>query len=811
MPVEEQKLPLAERIVHVVVDFTLKYRWFSLAWLLVSTAFFAYHAFSVQMYSQFADLLPQAHPYIKAYNHFRPTFGGANIVSLSLEVTNGDIFNADTLRKIRYITEEVDKIDGVNHYQVASLAHVKIRNIVTTSGGLIVAKPVLPEEIPTDHKALNKLKESMFNNDIVYGKFVSTDGKSALILAGFNEERLDYGNIHRQITKIKNAVEDKNTVLFVAGEPMLKGWVWFYTGELAKIFAVTFLFIFGTLIFYFRRLYGVLLPILGAIAQAIWGLGFLGLLGYNLDPLVLVIPLLVSARAASHGVQMVERYFEELELTGDKHQAVRNSMRELFLPGGIGVLADAAGILVLAVATIPLIRKLAFFASFWGFSNIFTILMLIPLLLDVLPAPASKEHYVPHWMVKLLHDVGEFCTSPRGRWTVFAITAVIVVAGLFEAARIPVGETEAGSPLLFYNSDFNKSARAINAKFAGSNQLVIYLEGTRGDALKDPQVLATLDELRHYMLEQPEAGGTRDLPTLVRSVNRLYHYDDPKWAVVPSDAAGVGNMTFMYEANAPVPGVILEYMDFQAKDGQFVVFYKDAKGSTIVEAMERAKIFIASHPLKDVKYVFAGGTIGTTAALNEEVAYSDKVSTILITLVVFLLVSFSYMSFVAGSMVLVTLVAAGVVSFLYIGLKGIGMNINTLPVTAVGMGIGVDYILYVVDRIKREYARLHDHDEAIKRAISTSGMAVTFTATTLVGGITPWVWMSNLRFSAEMAMLLGLLMLTHWLAAITLVPSIFSIIRPKFVERGAEPVVTPEATTTRAPAKAALSIRQVES
>ena len=98
------------------------------------------------------------------------------------------------------------------------------------------------------------------------------------------------------------------------------------------------------------------------------------------------------------------------------------------------------------------------------------------------------------------------------------------------------------------------------------------------NALKDPAVLATLDNLRHYMMEQPEAGGTRDLPTLVRSVNRLYHYDDPKWAVIPARCAGIGNMTFMYEANAPVPGVILEYMDFQAQDGQFVVFYKDAQG-----------------------------------------------------------------------------------------------------------------------------------------------------------------------------------------------------------------------------------------
>jgi predicted RND superfamily exporter protein len=759
----------------------LRYRWISLSAILLITVFFANHARKVEMYSQFADLLPQGHPYIKTYNHFRQTFGGANVVVLSVAVKEGDIFNTKTLQKIRYVTEAVDQIDGVNHYQVASIAHVKIRKLETGSGGLILSRPVLPEDVPMDPKELVKLKESMFNNDIVYEKYISADGKSALILAGFNEERLDYRNIHREIMKIKNRVEDENTVLYASGEPVLKGWVWFHTGELAIIFSATAIFVFVTLVVYFRRLYGWTLPVVGTLVQAIWGLGFTALLGYNLDPLILVIPLLISARAASHAVQMIERYFEELETTGDKHKAVERAFTELVIPGAIGVLADAAGILVLSVATIPLIRKLAFFGAFWGFSNIFTILMLIPLLLSILPTPRHTRHYVPRWMVSFLHAVGEFCTHRTYRWVIVGVTAVIVLLGVQQAMNIPVGETESGSPLLWQDSHFNVSTRNINANFAGANQFVIYLEGGVSNVLKEPRVLETLESFRRYMLAQPEAGGTRDAPTLVRSVNRLYHYNDPKWQVIPPDNAGVGNMVFMYEAGAPVPGVILEYMDFDAKDGQLVVFYKDARGSTIENAIQRAKTFIETHPVDGVTFRLGGGTIGTTAALNDEIAYSDKANMALIVIAIYVLVTLSYGSFVAGNMVMVTLIAAGVVSFLYIGLKGIGLNINTLPVTAVGMGIGVDYILYVVDRIKREYGRLGDADMAIKRAIATSGMAVTFTATTLVGGVLPWYFLSSLRFSAEMAMLLALLMLTHWLAAITLVPALFSIIRPRFM------------------------------
>jgi len=776
---------MAERLVDAIVRYTLKYRWWTLAALAIATGFFAYEALSVRMYSQFSDLQPQAHPYVQAYSRFRQIFGSANVMTVDIEVKRGDIFTAKTLNKIRYVYFEMDQFDGVDHNSLSSITGIASRKVTATSGGVIISKPLLPDSIPTDQASLDRIRSDVMHS-LAYGTMVSPDGKSSIVSAGFNENQVDYREMHEHLMKIKRAVEDDNTVLYATGEPVLKAWCWYYKGELARIFSVTGIFIFVTLTLYFRRFYGVLLPVVGAIAQAIWGLGFVGLLGYNLDVLVLVIPLLVTARAASHGVQIIERFFEELERTHDRHEAVFDAMDELFLPGAIGVLADAAGILSLGVATIPLIRKVAFFASFWGFSNIFTILILVPLLLDVLPLPHSQEHYVPHWMAATLHWMGERCTGRRGRWIIVGIAALVVVAGVQQAVKLPIGYTEPGSPLLWQDSDFNVSSRRINKAYGGYNELVVYLEGDHDFVLKEPVVLDMLDDFAHYMLQQRQATGTRNASTLVKSINSLFHYNDPNWFVRPGDLLGVGQMVFMYEAGAPTPGVILKYMDFMARNGQFVVYYKDIEGSTVTEALERAKRFIAAHPLPHVKYVLAGGSIGLTAALNDEIAYSDRASTLLIMAVVFALVTISYSSFVAGGMVLVTLVAAGIVSFLYIGLRGIGININTLPVTAVGMGIGVDYILYVVDRIKREYGRLNDYDLAIKRAINTSGMAVTFTATTLVGGVLPWYWMSSLRFSAEMALLLALLMLTHWLAAIALVPSIFSIVRPKFVARDFE-------------------------
>jgi len=772
-----------ERFLIGTTRWVLRHSWLSLSVLLLITGFFAYQARKVEMYSSFADLLPQGHPYIESYNEFRKTFGGANVVVLAVAVKEGDIFNTKTLKAIRYVTEKVDQIDGVNHYQVASIAHVKIRKLETGSGGLILSRPVLPEDIPTDPKDLVRLKESMFNNDIVYEKYISADGKAALILAGFNEERLDYRNIHREIMAIKKAVEDDNTSLYAAGEPMLKGWVWFHTGELAVIFSVTTIFVLFPLIIYFQRLYGWLLPVIGVAAQTIWGLGFVGLIGYNLDPLILVVPVLISARAASHAVQMIERYFEELEAVGDRERAVSNMFQEIIVPGAIGIITDAAGILVLSVATIPLIHKLAFFGAFWSFSNLFTILMLVPLLLKHLPTPRRTQHYVPVFMARGLGRLSEFCASSPRRWVVLVVAGAILVFGFSKAINTPIGETEAGSPLLWPDSHFNISSKFLNQEFAGANQLVIYLDGKAPDTLKNPAVLDTLESFRRYMLEQPEAGGSRDLPTLVRNVNRLYHYDDPKWTVIPPDAAGVGNMVFMYEAGAPVPGVILEYMDFQGEDGQIVFFYKDARGETIRAAIDRAKAFADAHPMEDLTFRFAGGNVGTTAALNEEIEYSHWANTSLILFSIFSLVWLTYQSLAAALLVTVTLLSASIVGALYIAFKGIGININTLPVAAIGMGVGVDYTLYIIDRIRQEHGRLGDFRPAIERALRTSGMAVTFTATTLVAGVLPWYFISSLRFSAEMALLLALVLVANWLAAITVVPILVSYLKPNFVQR----------------------------
>jgi acyl carrier protein len=194
---------------------------------------------------------------------------------------------------------------------------------------------------------------------------------------------------------------------------------------------------------------------------------------------------------------------------------------------------------------------------------------------------------------------------------------------------------------------------------------------------------------------------------------------------------------------------------------------------------------------RGAEFVMAGGLMGILAAVNDEVERGHVANILLIFLVVFTFVSVSYRSATAGAVIVFSLANGTILSLFYMALRGTGLNINTLPVQSVGVGIGVDYAIYITDRIRQEYSWCGDLNEGIRRAIRTTGMAVTFTATTLVGGIGAWAF-SNLRFQAEMAQLLSILMVVNMVGAILIVPSWFSILRPAFFAASLSREVEPQ-------------------
>ncbi|MHC5028898.1 MAG: efflux RND transporter permease subunit, partial [Planctomycetota bacterium] len=826
---------------------------------------------------------------------------------------------------------------------------------------------VLMKKAPKNQQEADSMREVVRQYPpVIFGRFVSWDEKGALITANFVTDRLSgretYTAVFNHIQKIKNGwvcssddieagvectegefvagwepEDDDNTEIVVSGAPVLVGWVLKHAFEIAQYIVLTIVAIFGLLWLYFRRWHGVFLPFIAAIATVIWGFGYTGWRGITFDPLILVIPMIITARAVSHTVQMAERFFEDYELMlpryGDPDVAKREvatiAMGELIVPGTLGIVTDVCGLLVILVTSIPQMRDLGEFGAFWVASIIVTVEILHPVLICYMPAPTEHEHFLPGFMVRFTRFIGWACTHPRWKFVIGGTTVVLFIASTYITLFYSkIGEASPGTPLLWPSHEFNVSTAKIAEKFGGVDTITIYVDGDKDNAAGDSTPIRRMEEFERWMSKHTDMRAAISVVPFLRGYWRQQHYGDPMWQFVPNDSANVRTMLFQLRTNGP-PGFLRPFMTDDGRYANISFIYPDHKGETLVQVVLAAQEFIDEHPMGEViirldkdraeksepfysydkmadalyymlgpllparnhtlsvqlrqedgsyedlavaeasggvppewieefnagaqenyenafyeveegevftwpeslaeweaddidwwweskehgiravavnttqlivhdtkavesvpsyqptnswtrgaQFVMAGGFMGITAATNDEVERSHIANIALIFLVIFVLHSVTYQSIPSGFIILLQIATATMLSLAYMAIRGVGLDINTLPVQSVGVGIGVDYAIYIVDRIRQEVAATSDIDEAVRRAVSTTGMAVTFTATTIVGGIALWGF-SNLRFQAEMAQLLTILMIINMLGAITVVPTFYSILRPK--------------------------------
>lgn len=751
--------------------------------VLAVTLFMAAQIPGVKMYSDFADLLPQEHPYIQLHNEIRDIFGGANVVVVGVEVEQGTIFTNQTLALIHRLTQAVDSLPGVNHNLVSSLTHRTVRKIWLSDTGAIISDPYYdPAKSEMTQQELDKLRSDVVANPAVYGLMVSPDMKAALIKGQLNEGALDYQATFEQLQKIRRDEQTPGVQIYATGQPVLIGWVYTYLEEILQIFFFTMLIMLGLLVLYFRRLYGVIVPLVGITVSSIWGLGIISLLGYNLDPLTLVIPFLISARAMSHGVQLVERYYGELAESSNSRQAARRTFDSLFRPGTLGVVSDAVGLLLITLGSIPINTKLSIYASLWAVCVVITVLITVPVLLSILPQPKDVQLKLG-LLRRFLPAVSDVATSKGGAVTILAIVVICYVAGGIASSWVQIGEAEPGSPLLYRDHDFNLSSKAINTRFPGSEELYIVARTDKPGGLKRPEVLYALEDFQLHMLNDPELGGAKGMPDLIKQVNRLLHDNDPRWAQIPTTPAYVGGLMFAYMTSSPIPGALKEFLNPDETDANLVFYYKDHQGETIRRAIHQVKSWIETNGdrVEGLSFHLAGGIIGVTAAINEAVYKTNAMVIPLVLLIIFAFVTVFYWSFHAGWLMFLSMSFATTLTYAYMGITNIGIDINTVPIIAVGIGVGIDYSIYIMDRIREEIAKVGDLVEAIRRAICTTGLAICLTATTLIAGVIMWVFMASLRFQAEAALLLCVMLVLNMFAAMFVVPAWVALFRPRFI------------------------------
>ncbi len=749
--------------------------------ILALTAVFGFFAVQVEIKTIFHDLLPKGHPYIDINDKYNERFGGPNIVSIMVEAENGDIFQPEVLERIKKITDDLYLVPAINQYQVISLASRKLRSITSSTAG-IETKPMMWPDLPTSQAEIDQLREDVLANPLVYGRYVSPDLRSALVTADFIDRLMDYGKLYSGITEIAEKYDGNGVHVRVVGEPLLTGWVVHYLPETFHLFLITIAIMAALLFVTVRTWRGVLLPMLAGLVSAIWALGIARLFHVNFDPLIIVIAFLVTARAISHAVQMLAAFDDELERGHAPMEAAPKALVALFRPGMLGVVVDAVAVAIVAAMPMPLLQKTAFVGAVWLGTIAVSAMVLVPTLLSWVSKPHAQAFPFDtnRW---LLRPVLNLCgTLVLGRRSVAVLVIALAILGGsgYYATHVTVGDALPGTPLLWPDHPYNVDAKAINDTFQGSDQMFVVIEGDEPNALKDPELLINVDNFQRYLETQPQIGGTVSMVDLIGPINANLHEGNRRFEDLGHTADINGELLFMYLTGTD-PGDMDRFMDTDFKDGSVTMFFRDHKGDTIRTAMSRIEEYVENNPLPgDSHYRLAGGLVGVLAAVNEEVFARQVESIALALLTLFVLSAIAYRSTIAGLFYMPLVVMSNTITFAFMAWKGIGMNINTLPVAALGIGLGVDYAFYIVDGVKERFRETGDVVASIRGSLLTAGRGVLITGGTMIASVLVW-YASSLKFQAEMGLLMALWLTVSAITSLLLIPAMIYVFRPRFV------------------------------
>ena len=768
----------------------------SVAFVLV-TGFFMTGFPNVDIRTVFNDLLPKDDPYVQIYFDHR-NFGNPLTIAIMIKRKDGDIYHADTLKKVWKMTRDIDLAPAVDHDQIISISTEKLRYAEATPFG-VNARPLMDNSPPETPEEVAEFRRRVGVSTNAQTFFISRDETATMILATFLD-KIDYGEAFTYAQGLVEAARDDEHEVYLAGLPALTGWVYKLQKQTYKIFAVTVGALVIALVFYMRNLAGVLTPIICALVAGVWGFGFIGLIERPIEPLLMIVPLLLVARSFSHCVQYTERYYEVLmHVDHDRRKAAELTMAIMMAPSILGILTDVCGIIFIAIAPIKSMVNHALFCGFWALWIIPTGVFLCSILLSYLPVPKNmdkivggrtKESGIHLAQEKLLDRVSHLSYGTTANRTA-VVTIVIAAIAIYLNSQIKIGNPVEGSNLLWHDSEFNTAVRAINDHFPGTNTLEIVLEAKEIDlenpVARTPGVVEVATKLQRLLESDPvlPPRATLTFSDYMREVNRLFAGGNPKWQELDltreaiyaaAFAALLGNNTVNFGHVA----------DFMFQHSTVTAWYKDNKQETVDAALASAERAVAivgeDHP--EFRVRLGTGVIALQQAQNNTVEKYHWLIMGMVNGAVFLIAAFAYRSFVAGFILLIPVNMSNLLLGACIHLLGIGLDINAGIVAVIGVGVGIDYAIYLLSRICEEYsANDRDLARSINAALTTTGKAIMFTATIMLIGILPWYFLSDLKFMADMGMLLVAVMLINMVLSLVVLPMLVWFVKPKFLDR----------------------------
>lgn len=739
---------------------------------LLATGMAAYFAARVRVDASFNKTLPSSHPYIQTFTKYQSEFGGANRVLIALMARDGDIFNETFFKTLKETTDEVFFLPGVDRSQVQSLFTPNVRYVEVVEDGF-AGGPVIPAGFALDAAGFATVRDNILKSGKL-GQLVANDFGGALISAQLIETdpasgaKLDYAKVASRLEEIRREVETKTAGavrVHIIGYAKAVGDISDGTKNVLIFFGISILITFALVWSYAGRWKLALSPVICSLVAVVWQLGILTALGYGIDPLSILVPFLVFAIGVSHGVQMVRAFRSEVFKGRSGMDASREAFRQLLIPGGVALLADTVGFITMLEIDIRAIRELAISASLGVGIVIVTNLFLLPIILSYLRLPPSYAAWVAKRREGPNAIWGRIAREMKPGPSLVIVFGCLALGfwGWSKAKEVRIGDQHAGTPELRADSRYNRDTAVITSRFSiGVDILSVIVEATP-NACVDPQVVTLMDQFEGTVRALPGVQSVISLSSVAKIVNSGWNEGSLKWRVIPA------NQQALAQAVSPVDtatGLI-------NPDGSvmpILIFLKDHKAETLNSVTDTVKSFAAANNRENLKFSLASGNAGVMAATNEVVAAAQDPILLWVFGSVTALCLLTFRSIRATLCIIVPLAIVSYLSYALMVYLKIGLKSSTLPVVALGVGIGVDYGIYIFASLRNSLDAGDYFEDAMFNAFKETGSAVLFTGLTLAIGVGMWLF-SEIKFQADMGVLLMFMFVVNMLGALFLLPA----------------------------------------
>ncbi len=748
------------------------------------TVFMAYSATNLSIDAGFSKLLPMQHEYMKTFTKHRQEFGGANRILIALTAKNGDMFTPEFFEALRVCTDEVFFIPGVDRTRVSSLFTPNVRFTEVIEDG-IAAGNVVPADFEPTPQGLEQVRKNILKAGIV-GRLVANDFSGALISAELLEfnpntgEQLDYIFVaHELEERIRGQVQSKNIGVVVdthiIGFAKVIGDISDGAARVVLFFAAAFLITALFVYVYAQSLKITVIPLACSLIAVIWQLGLLTRLGYGIDPMGILVPFLVFAIGVSHGVQMISAFGAEVFQGADALTAARASFRRLLIPGGVALASDTIGFVTILLIEIQVIQEMAIIASLGVAAIILTNLVLLPVLVSYLSLDDAYREKLQRRSRRLarIWRVLARVSEPKPAAAVILISTAMLMFGVWKAADIRIGDLHAGVPELRADSRYNIDSAVIGDRFSIGVDVITVIVETIEEGCIDYDVMSTIDRFAWHMENVEGVQSVVSLSGVAKVINAGWNEGALKWRVLPR------NQSVMVQAVAYVPtssGLLNEDCSVMP----VIIFTADHRAETITRIVSEVKGFGQEYGSETVKFQLATGNVGVMAATNEVVEAAQFPILLGVFSAIIMLCLITFRSVRAVLCIVIPLGLVSVLAYALMTVLEIGLKVSTLPIVALGVGIGVDYGIYIYNRFRGFLADGKSIPEAYLITLAITGNGVVFTGLTLAIGVATWIF-SPLKFQADMGILLTFMFLVNMLGAIVLLPALASwLLRSRF-------------------------------